>query len=199
MPPLGRVDGDRRRVSAQRTPDVRLRNYVLVTAGYWVFTLTDGALRMLVLLHFSDLGYSPVAIAFLFLAYEFMGILTNSGGRGRFAPWAEPDTRGRPVSADRGVGGADAGGPVVATVVVGDVRDGDAGPQWDREGPHQDEFEECGEDGGRLGRRGPVPTRCDPHGFEECAEGCGLLPRRGLCRRGWTTTERCGRWPVRWR
>jgi len=56
---------------------VKLRNYILVTAGYWVFTLTDGALRMLVLLHFNELGYSPVAIAFLFLAYEFMGILTN--------------------------------------------------------------------------------------------------------------------------
>jgi predicted MFS family arabinose efflux permease len=56
---------------------VKLRNYALVTAGYWVFTVTDGALRMLVLLHFNDLGYSPVAIAFLFLAYEFMGILTN--------------------------------------------------------------------------------------------------------------------------
>ena len=56
---------------------MKLRNYILVTAGYWVFTVTDGALRMLVLLHFNDLGYSPVAIAFLFLAYEFMGILTN--------------------------------------------------------------------------------------------------------------------------
>jgi len=56
---------------------VKLRNYVLVTFGYWTFTLTDGALRMLVLLHFNQLGYSPVAIAFLFLAYEFMGILTN--------------------------------------------------------------------------------------------------------------------------
>ncbi len=56
---------------------MRLRNYALVTGGYWVFTLTDGALRMLVLLHFNELGYSAVAIAFLFLAYEFMGILTN--------------------------------------------------------------------------------------------------------------------------
>ena len=56
---------------------MNLRNYALVTAGYWVFTLTDGALRMLVLLHFNELGYSAVAIAFLFLAYEFMGILTN--------------------------------------------------------------------------------------------------------------------------
>lgn len=56
---------------------MNLRNYALVTAGYWVFTLTDGALRMLVLLHFNELGYSAVAIAFLFLSYEFMGILTN--------------------------------------------------------------------------------------------------------------------------
>jgi len=56
---------------------VNLRNYILVTTGYWVFTITDGALRMLVLLHFNELGYSPVSIAFLFLAYEFMGILTN--------------------------------------------------------------------------------------------------------------------------
>ncbi|MDA0299550.1 MAG: organoarsenical effux MFS transporter ArsJ [Actinobacteria bacterium] len=56
---------------------MNLRNYILVTAGYWVFTLTDGALRMLVLLHFNDLGYSAVQIAFLFLAYEFMGIVTN--------------------------------------------------------------------------------------------------------------------------
>jgi predicted MFS family arabinose efflux permease len=56
---------------------MKLRNYTLVTAGYWAFTLTDGALRMLVLLHFHELNYSPVSIAFLFLAYEFMGILTN--------------------------------------------------------------------------------------------------------------------------
>jgi predicted MFS family arabinose efflux permease len=56
---------------------MQLRNYALVTAGYWSFTLTDGALRMLVLLHFNELGYSPVALAFLFLPYEFMGIVTN--------------------------------------------------------------------------------------------------------------------------
>ena len=56
---------------------MQLRNYTLVTAGYWVFTVTDGALRMLVLLHFNSLGYSAVEIAFLFLAYEFMGIVTN--------------------------------------------------------------------------------------------------------------------------
>ncbi len=57
-----------------------LRDYALVTAGYWAFTLTDGALRMLVLLHFHDLGYSPVQLAFLFLLYEVMGIATNLVG-----------------------------------------------------------------------------------------------------------------------
>jgi predicted MFS family arabinose efflux permease len=56
---------------------VKVRNYALVTGGYWAFTITDGALRMLVLLYFHDLGYSPVSIAFLFLLYEFMGIVTN--------------------------------------------------------------------------------------------------------------------------
>lgn len=54
-----------------------VRSYAIVTAAYWVFTVSDGALRMLVLLYFHDLGYSPVALAFLFLAYEFMGIVTN--------------------------------------------------------------------------------------------------------------------------
>jgi predicted MFS family arabinose efflux permease len=57
-----------------------LRNYTLVTAAYWGFTLTDGALRMLVLLHFYDLGYSAVQIAFLFLLYEFCGVITNLVG-----------------------------------------------------------------------------------------------------------------------
>ena len=54
-----------------------LSNYALVTAAYWAFTLTDGALRMLVLLHFNALGYTPVQLAFLFLFYEFFGIVTN--------------------------------------------------------------------------------------------------------------------------
>lgn len=56
---------------------MNVRSYGLVTASYWGFTLTDGALRMLVLLHFHDLGYSPVQLAFLFLLYEFCGVVTN--------------------------------------------------------------------------------------------------------------------------
>ncbi|MFZ9390963.1 MAG: organoarsenical effux MFS transporter ArsJ [Burkholderiaceae bacterium] len=54
-----------------------IRNYAIVTAAYWGFTLTDGALRMLVLLHFYKLGYSPFTLAFLFLLYEFAGIIAN--------------------------------------------------------------------------------------------------------------------------
>jgi MFS family permease len=53
------------------------RNYAIVTAAYWGFTLTDGALRMLVLLHFYRLGYSPFTLAFLFLLYEAAGIAAN--------------------------------------------------------------------------------------------------------------------------
>ena len=53
------------------------RNYAIVTAAYWGFTLSDGALRMLVLLHFYRLGYSPFALAFLFLLYEAMGVVAN--------------------------------------------------------------------------------------------------------------------------
>lgn len=56
---------------------MNIRSYSIVTASYWGFTLTDGALRMLVLLHFHQLGYSPVHLAFLFLLYEFCGVLTN--------------------------------------------------------------------------------------------------------------------------
>lgn len=54
-----------------------LRNYALVTAAYWGFTITDGALRMLVLLYFHTIGYSPLQIALLFLFYEVFGIITN--------------------------------------------------------------------------------------------------------------------------
>ena len=57
-----------------------IRNYAFVTAAYWGQTLSDGALRMLVLLHFNRIGYSPLQIAFLFLFYEFFGIVTNLVG-----------------------------------------------------------------------------------------------------------------------
>jgi predicted MFS family arabinose efflux permease len=61
-----------------------VRNFIIVTASYWGFTLVDGALRMLVLFHFFRLGYTPFTLAFLFLLYEAAGIGANLAG-GYFA------------------------------------------------------------------------------------------------------------------
>jgi len=55
----------------------QLRHYLTITGGYWAFTVTDGAIRMLVVLYFHQLGYSPFEVAMLFLFYEFFGIVTN--------------------------------------------------------------------------------------------------------------------------
>ncbi len=63
---------------ARLSPETR--QYLLVTGNYWAFTLTDGALRMLVVLHFHSLGYTPLQIAALFLFYEIFGVVTNLVG-----------------------------------------------------------------------------------------------------------------------
>ena len=57
-----------------------LQQYAIITANNWSFTVTDGALRMLVVFHFLQLGYTTLEIAFLFIFYEFFGILTNLYG-----------------------------------------------------------------------------------------------------------------------
>ncbi|MCX7207858.1 MAG: organoarsenical effux MFS transporter ArsJ [Proteobacteria bacterium] len=55
----------------------QIRQYLIITCNYWAFTLTDGALRMLVVLHFHQLGFSPLSLAMLFLFYEIFGVITN--------------------------------------------------------------------------------------------------------------------------
>jgi predicted MFS family arabinose efflux permease len=55
----------------------QIRQYLIITGNYWAFTLTDGALRMLVVLHFHQLGFSPLSLAMLFLFYEIFGVITN--------------------------------------------------------------------------------------------------------------------------
>ncbi|NNE54090.1 MAG: organoarsenical effux MFS transporter ArsJ [Sulfitobacter sp.] len=62
--------------TASARPD-GLSAYIAVTAAYWAFMLTDGALRMLVLLHFHTLGFTPVQLAYLFVLYEIAGMVTN--------------------------------------------------------------------------------------------------------------------------
>lgn len=56
------------------------QQYAIITGNYWAFTLTDGALRMMVVLHFNQLGYSPLQIALLFVFYELFGVITNLTG-----------------------------------------------------------------------------------------------------------------------
>jgi len=58
----------------------QIKQYLVITSNYWAFTLTDGALRMLVVLYFYQLGYSPLSIAMLFLFYEIFGVITNLVG-----------------------------------------------------------------------------------------------------------------------
>lgn len=57
-----------------------LRDYAVITAGYWVFTLTDGAMRTLVLFYLHQLGYTPLEVVSLFLLYEVFGVVTNLVG-----------------------------------------------------------------------------------------------------------------------
>ena len=63
-----------------QTYSPQVKQYLLITGNYWAFTLTDGALRMLVVLYFHQLGYSPLNIALLFLFYEVFGVITNLVG-----------------------------------------------------------------------------------------------------------------------
>ncbi|MEH6445572.1 MAG: organoarsenical effux MFS transporter ArsJ [Oceanospirillaceae bacterium] len=58
----------------------QVKQYLIITANYWTFTLTDGALRMLIVLYFHQLGYSPLNIAMLFVFYELFGVVTNLVG-----------------------------------------------------------------------------------------------------------------------
>lgn len=63
-----------------KTLPTDIKQYFVITANYWAFTLTYGALRMLVLLHFYQLGYTPLALAMLFVFYEVFGVITNLVG-----------------------------------------------------------------------------------------------------------------------
>jgi hypothetical protein len=51
--------------------------YIGVSAAYWAFMLSDGALRMLVLFHFHRLGFNAIELATLFVLYEVAGVITN--------------------------------------------------------------------------------------------------------------------------
>ena len=66
--------------TSPRSAPHQLRNYIVVTGAYWADTLTDGAIRTLVLFYFYELGYSALQVALLFLLYEIFGVITNLVG-----------------------------------------------------------------------------------------------------------------------
>ena len=180
---------------ARLSPDVR--QYLLVTGNYWAFTLTDGALRMLVVLHFHQLGYSPLQIAMLFLFYEIFGVVTNLVGG-----WL-----GARLGLNRtmNIGLAHAGGrrcrcsPVPAALLTRAVGDGGAGAVGHRQGPQQDERQEQHQAAGaRRGAGHAVPLGGGADRLEERAQGRRLLPRRraadvvGFTRRGAGHGRRAG-------
>ena len=68
------------KVLGLETLSTEVKQYLVITGNYWAFTLTDGALRMLVVLYFHGLGYSPLQVAMLFLFYEVFGVVTNLVG-----------------------------------------------------------------------------------------------------------------------
>ena len=131
----GRRRGDRARGD--------LRNYILVTGAYWADTLTDGAIRMLVLFYFYELGYSPFEVASLFLFYEFFGIVTNLVGG-----WLAARL-GLKTTLFMGLGIQVCALSMLAFAARGvagrPLRDGRAGALGDRQGPDQDELEERGQ------------------------------------------------------
>ena len=157
-----------------------LTAYIAVTAAYWAFMLTDGALRMLVLLHFHELGFSPITLAWLFLLYEIAGIVTNLSAGWLAARFGLTTTlyagltlqivalaRALPARSDLGDG------------AVGALRDGGAGAVGRGEGSRQDVVEIGGKAAGTRGRRRAVSLGRRAHRIEERGEGRRLLPRRG--------------------
>ena len=180
--PHGRSRQHRDRSGGVMAPAAR--NYLIVTASYWGFTLVDGALRMLVLLHFFQLGYSPFTLAFLFLLYEIAGIVANLGGGWLATRFGIPRMLAvGQVAADRRACSccrrsipAGARPPSVAWVVVG------AGHRRRRQGLHQDRVE-VGDQGDVGRRRGPaVQLGGLVHRLEERHEGHRLLRRRPAAR-----------------
>ena len=156
-----------------------VRNYAVVTASYWGFTLTDGALRMLVLLHFYSLGYTPFMLAFLFLLYETAGIFANLGGGWLAARFGIPRMLMTGLALQI-VGllllsALDPGWSAALSVDLGRRR---ARHRRRRQGHHEDRLEI--RDQGDIGRRlGPaVQMGRLVHRLEERDEGRRLFRRR---------------------
>mmetsp|Transcript_19551 Transcript_19551/g.36959 ORF Transcript_19551/g.36959 Transcript_19551/m.36959 type:complete len:565 (-) Transcript_19551:82-1776(-) len=54
-----------------------LRPFVIISISYLLYTITDGAIRMIVLLHAYNKNFSALQVAFMFTLYELAGVFTN--------------------------------------------------------------------------------------------------------------------------
>ena len=170
-----------------------VRNYAIVTSAYFLFTITDGAIRMLVLLHFYQLGYTPFMLAFLFLLYETAGIFANVGGGWLASRFGIPRMLASGLVLQ--IGGlmhAVGAGPGLGRGGVGRMGGGGAGHRRRRQGPDQDRIEER-DQGDVAGRCGAVvPLGCVVHRIEECHQGRGLFHRRLPVAGGRASVRRSG-------
>ena len=159
-----------------------VRNYAVVTASYWGFTLTDGALRMLVLLHFYSLGYTPFMLAFLFLLYETAGIFANLGGGWLAARFGIPRMLMTGLTLQiAGLHAAVGARSGLERRALGRLGGRRARHRRRRQGHHQDRLEI--RDQGDLGRRlrPAVPMGRVVHRLEERDEGRRLLSSAACC------------------
>jgi hypothetical protein len=154
--------------------------YIAVTAAYWAFMLTDGALRMLVLLHFHTLGFTPVQLAYLFVLYELAGMVTNLSA-GWIAARFGLASRSMPGSGCRWWrwSGARAARSRLGDRPVGGLCHGGAGGQRRGQGPRQDVVEIRGEASGAEGGWRALPLGGPADGIEERGEGRWASSRRG--------------------
>lgn len=67
--------------------DPRLRPFVIISITYLLFTVTDGAIRMIVLLHAYNKSFSALEVAIMFTLYELAGVFTNLAAGMMGAKW----------------------------------------------------------------------------------------------------------------
>ena len=171
-----------------------IRNYALVTASYWGFTLTDGALRMLVLLHFHQLGYTPVNLAFLFLLYEFFGILNKSVRRlDRFPIRFAADAVRWPSDSSGRAGHAVAGGYGLGRLDIRELRYDGPSTVRHRQRLDENEFQERDQALDSRGERfGVVQVGRHPHRLQERTQRTWVPHRRRAAKLAWFCARTVG-------
>jgi hypothetical protein len=161
-----------------------MRAYAAVTAAYWAFMLSDGALRMLVLLHFNALGFTPVQLAWLFLLYEVAGIVTNLAAGWLAARFGLAATLYGGLALQIGRWWRWRSLTRLGRRRLGRLRDGGAGRVGRGQGSGQDVVEIRRQAAGPQGGWRPVPLGGAADRVEERGQGAGLLPGRGAAGAG---------------